>query len=254
MTDIQWSIFCRIKKEFKNFCEAGHSFNNNLQLTQLQQSIAREHKIPPYPVETNVVYNTDFEKVTPQHKIKIILIGDNPGKNEQRAENRRYLVGQAGKLAEKFFREHPELEIDFRENVLILNKSPLHTARTVLLKKLVRSFSEKTGSNELERFFVASQCFMANTALQLQQNFNAKLYIVGYSELGPKKIFASYWKTLKSLYEKSDYSEVFCFQHFSMNRFIIDLKQNYQTQYSLQENLQLLGTKYRKKIFCCQGE
>lgn len=249
MTETQWSFFCNFKNEFKNFCEVKNSFNNDFVLTKLQKKIATENSVPPYPLETNVVYNNDLEKFTSKSDVKIILVADNPGKNEQRAANRRYLIGHSGKLAGNFFENHPELEINFRENVLILNKSPLHTAKTVLLKKLLKSFYETTGTNTLDNFFIESQRFMATAAFNLQQKFNAKLFIVGYSELGPKKIFEQYWQTLKSLYEKNTKDNFFCFQHFSMNRFTIDLKQNYNDELSLSENLKQLGAKHRKKIF-----
>ena len=247
MTDEQWDFFCRFKTEFKDFCEK-HPFNSDVLLTELQKQIATENNVPPYPLETNVVYNGDLEKLTRESCVKIILVADNPGKNEQRAENRRYLIGQAGKLAEKFFRENSELQVDFRQNVIILNKSPLHTAKTALLKKLLRKFEQKTGSKRLEQFFIDSQIFMAKAAFDLQQVFKAKLFIVGYGELGAKKIFEAYWSTLKENYKNCD-EDVWCFQHFSMNRFSIDLKQNYCDEYSLQENLQMLGTKHRKEIF-----
>lgn len=249
MTEAQWNFFSNFKNEFKNFCEVKNSFNNDFVLTKLQQKIATENSVPPYPIETNVVYNNDLEKFTNKSDVKIILVADNPGKNEQLSTNRRYLIGQAGKLAENFFARHSELEINFRENVLILNKSPLHTAKTILLKKLLKSFHETTGKDALQNFFLESQRFMATAAFNLQENFNAKLFIVGYSELGPKKIFAQYWETLKSLYEKKSHDNLFCFQHFSMNRFTVDLKQNYKTALSLSENLKRLGAEHRKNIF-----
>lgn len=249
MTTKQWTVFCQFKKDFRDFCDGAKSFNKNETLTSLQKNVALENGVPEYSLETNVVYNEDLELFTQESEIKAILVADNPGKNEQLAKNRRYLIGQAGKLADKFFRENPELKIDFRKNVLILNKSPLHTAKTALLKKLLSSFEKETGSKELHNFFVKSQSFMGTNAFNLQKVFGCNLWVVGYGELGEKKIFEEYWKTLKELYADDMEKKLFCFQHFSMNRFTINLKQNYEPSLSLQENLKLLGEKHRKRIF-----
>jgi hypothetical protein len=79
-------------------------------------------------VETPVVYNRALDDVGPKSRPRCILIADNPGKNGQKAENQRYLVGQSGRLAEGFFRR--ELGRDFRAEVLIINKTPVHTPKT----------------------------------------------------------------------------------------------------------------------------
>ena len=60
-----------------------------------------------------------MDRLTPDDEIKLIVIGDNPGKDEQLTKNQRYLVGQAGKIADGFFKRNPELGIDFRKNVVI---------------------------------------------------------------------------------------------------------------------------------------
>lgn len=249
MTDKQWEFFCTFKTSFKKLCEEKTSFNHDAILTELQQKIARNNAVPAYPVETNVVYNTELETISKDSRIKAILVADNPGKNEQLAQNKRYLIGQAGKLGDKFCREHPELGIDFRTNLLILNKSPLHTAKTALLKKLLSDYEKETRTKRLEDFFTESQVFMAESAYYLQQAFCCPLLIVGYGELGEKKIFKIYWKTLRRFYEKGSAEQLLCFQHFSMNRFTIDLKQNYDETRTLKENLQALGSKHRQRIF-----
>ncbi len=67
-----------------------------------------------YTVETPIVYNNALDDVTAGDDIRLILVADNPGRREQAAENRRYLVGPSGKIAEKFFRDNPVLGIDQR--------------------------------------------------------------------------------------------------------------------------------------------
>ena len=98
---------------------------------------------PAYPFETTVVYNRSLDDVTKDDDIKLIVIGDNPGKDEQLAKNNRYLVGQAGKIAEGYFRRNPELGIDFRRNVIILNKTPVHSAKTAQLKTIAKQGGKK---------------------------------------------------------------------------------------------------------------
>lgn len=249
MTEEQWNIFCRFKKDFKELCRSAEHWNKDGFLRDLGKRIALENGIADYDLETNVVYNRDLELFTKESTVKYILVADNPGKNEQLAKNNRYLIGQAGKLAEKFFKDNPELNTDFRNNVLIINKSPLHTARTALLKKLLQAYKKEKDSDELQNFFEKSQVFMAESSFKLEQTFACDLWIVGYAELGKKKIFEKYWLELKSLYTTENAQRFFCFQHFSMNRFSIDLKQNYDTKLSLKENVDKLGKKHSQRIF-----
>ena len=80
---------------------------------------------------------------------------------------------------------------------------------------------------------------------------------MGYGELRNKKLFVSYRDKLREVYK--DYPEqwqkVFLFQHFSMNRFTIDLddfikKENLSLEPDhLLENLQKLGICHRKELF-----
>lgn len=249
MTLEQWTAFSKFKTEFKAFCNSSKHFNENVHLSNLQKQISKDANIPEYSLETNIVYNESVENFTQKSEIKAILVADNPGKNEQLAKNRTYLIGQAGKLAENFFTKNLSLNIDFRKNVVVLNKSPLHTAKTILLKRLLLAFENETNSKDLRTFFNHSQQFMAKSAFQLQKLFDCDLLIVGYGELGEKKIFEEYWKTLKNLYTNDNEKRLLCFQHFSMNRFTIDLKQNYDNTLSLSENLKVLGAKHRKRIF-----
>ena len=47
-------------------------------------------------MQTPIVYNTALDEITKNDDIKLIVIGDNPGKDEQLLQNQKYLVGQAG--------------------------------------------------------------------------------------------------------------------------------------------------------------
>ena len=101
MTKEQWNHFLSFREDFKEHCQAWSALSNVLEPLQKE---AAQKDTPDYPVENPVVYNTDLDKITPSDTIKLIIIGDNPGKNEQLTKNRRYLCGQAGKIADGFFK------------------------------------------------------------------------------------------------------------------------------------------------------
>lgn len=253
MTDLQWKIFCDFKKDFKSQIEKWTKFAPELKDLQKQAAIVAG--TPEYSFETPVVYNRALEELSKEDDIKLIVIGDNPGKDEQLLKNNKYLVGQAGKIAEGYFRKNPELEIDFRKNVIILNKTPVHSAKTAQLKTIVKLGGEKISSLILE-----SQVWMAKRTARLHidlcknGNVQPELWAVGYSELKSKGIFEDYRDVLKSSYEGEEkiWNKVFVFQHFSMNRFSIDLadfikdKKNPQP---LEKSIHELGLKHKNEIF-----
>ena len=137
MTEKQFLAFDAFRNDFKNMISVWSGAVSNL--AELQKEAADAAKTPSYNIETPVVYNTALDSITQNDEIKIIVIGDNPGKNEQLLKNRKYLVGQAGKIGEGFFRKNPELRIDFRRNAIILNKTPVHSAKTAQLKYIKKA-------------------------------------------------------------------------------------------------------------------
>lgn len=250
MNQSQWQCFYHFREDYKAQCETW-SKSYSQELSPLQKAAA-ELDTPDYQIETPVVYNTALNKITQQDKIKLIVIGDNPGKAEQLSCNRQYLVGQSGKIAQGFFQKNTELGIDFRKNVIILNKTPVHTAKTTHLRYL-----QKNGSQKIAHLIKESQIWCAEKTAELHQNLNTQekcfLWIVGYAELKSKGIFLDYKKVLLQSYNNLDsiWNKVLVFQHFSMNRFLIDLK-NFMAknpELNLQEALLSLGTFHRKEIF-----
>ena len=248
MTENQWKDFNALREDFKLHVENWKTALENIDISQgksfseLQKELAAADGVPDYPLENAVVYNTAFDSVTAESSIKLIVVGDNPGKSEQLNKNRTYLIGQSGKIAEGFFRNNPELGIDFRKDVLILNKTPVHTAKTKELIPLCKT-AGKNSADIVEE----SQKYMAELAFRLQQLFSCEIWIVGYGELKPKGIFTGYRDCLYGLYannaEMCDFEKsVFVYQHFSMNRFSIDLK----TQGG---DLHAVGKLHRKEIF-----
>jgi hypothetical protein len=195
-------------------------------------------------VETPVVYNRDLDALDPA-AIRMILIADNPGRREQAAENRRYLVGPSGKIAERFFREHPALGIDFRANVLILNKTPVHTPRTAELRELCT-----LGGKTLTDAVVSSQKDMAELLFEFWEALKTPVWIIGYSEMKKGGVFEAYTDTLKKLCAANPAfrDSIFLFRHFSMNQFTIDLNKQALPGETTAETLDRIGTAYRERI------
>ena len=257
MTNFQWECFNKFRNTFKDMVT---QWNNQAKSLIIVQEKAMDFfKNVDYELQTPIVYNTALDEITQNDEIKLIVIGDNPGKDEQLIKNQKYLVGQAGKLGNSFFKNHDELGIDFRKNVIILNKTPIHSAKTNQLKKFATF-----GGKEIENLIKETQIWMAQETAKLHQMLLQgsenkdfpQLWLVGYSELKEKGIFTDYKNELKKQYQtseeaKNDWDNVFVYQHFSMNRFSIDLKE-FSTEnknLDLKTQLKTLGKKHKDEIF-----
>ncbi|MDR2953149.1 MAG: hypothetical protein LBU82_07905 [Treponema sp.] len=244
-----WNRFVKARERF---CLVTKEIGRSLpELKNIQQKLAdgRGGKNAAYVVETPVVYNGDLEKITASDDVKMILVADNPGRREQAAENRRYLAGPSGKIAETFFRRNPELGIDFRKNVVILNKTPIHAPRTVELRELCRLY-EKTGKRSLAAVLDESQRTMAALLAEFHAALGVQVWIIGYSEMRKGGIFEVYTEVLKSLYaDKNQMREqLFFFRHFSMNQFTVDLNRQALPGETVSKSLMRIGASYRKRV------
>src|SRR5574344_1995472 len=79
MTQAQWNAFSLFRTNFKKQCEKWAELSEELYPLQ---SDAASKDTPPYPHETAVVYNTALDALTATDNIRLIVIGDNPGKEE----------------------------------------------------------------------------------------------------------------------------------------------------------------------------
>lgn len=246
MTQQQWNSFCNFRDQYKALC---HQWAN---LAPLMAPVQRQllHDVDAgCPFETSVVYNMALDDVTSQDEIKLIVIGDNPGKEEQLAKNNRYLVGSSGRNAEGFFRRNPELAIDFRRNAIIMNKTPIHTAKTRQLLEMA-----KKAGPDAERLLQESQRECARLVARLHQDLGptAELWLVGHSELKPRGIFQEYKAVLTQSYgDSSDWNRVFVYNHFSMSSFISDYNKFHREHpdMSLKDSLVQIGTNRRLEVF-----
>ena len=246
MTEEEWKIFCDFRTNFRRKTEEWSAYSTELLPLQASSS---QKDTRPYPIETSIVYNRALDDVMQGDEIKLIVIGDNPGKDEQLSKNNRYLVGQSGKIAEGFFRRNQELGTDFRKNVIILNKTPIHTAKTAHLK-----YVSKNGGDKIVSLIKESQVWMAKETARLHKALGStELWLVGYAELKARGIFTLYRDVLKDSYkdDTNAWDRVFVFQHFSMNRFLIDLK-DFRSEHknlTLKASIEMLGEAHKNEIF-----
>ncbi len=215
-------------------------------LGDLQERLREIRGFDDYAVETPVVYNRALDDVGPESRPRWILIADNPGKQEQKAANLRYLVGQSGRLAEGFFRK--ELEEDFRRDVLIINKTPVHTPKTAELA-LLRGLD---GTGVVEALLSESQVWMAGFARDLHRALGVPIWISGRSELKERGIFGPWFREFSRLYREAspeEREEVLVFSHFSMNQFSIELNRKRDPSKPLRDELRRIGAENRRAVF-----
>jgi len=246
----EWKKFTAARECFRRITEETEKSLPKLKSIQQKFVNSRSYaKSAAYKIETPVVYNTALDDITINDEIKLILVADNPGRREQAAENRRYLVGPSGKIALKFFRDNPSLGIDFTKNVIILNKTPIHSPRTVELGSLCK-LEEETGSNSIAAAIESSQKNMADLLLEFHEALNTLVWITGYSEMKKGGIFEIYTNRLKELYaDKPElYKQLFFYRHFSMNQFTIDLNKQMLDGETITKVLKRIGTAYKKRI------
>jgi hypothetical protein len=237
-----WDAFTAARARYKTYIEELSRALPELQ--SYQQALVDSRPGPAYTVETPVLYNFALDDVTRDDDIRLILAADNPGRREQAAENRRYLVGPSGKIAERFFREHPELDIDFRRQAIILNKTPIHTPRTAELRELYRK-----GGPALAQAASESQRFMAALLAEFQRALAAvPVWITGYSEMKKGGVFEAYTEALKNHYPENLRGRIFLYRHFSMNQFTVDLHRQAAPGESLRDTLERIGRAYRVRI------
>lgn len=248
MTAAQYDAFVHFRDDFRAMVEEW-SAQYGAVLQPLQRNLAGGG----YPVETPIVYNTALDKVGQGDSIKLIIVGDNPGKDEQLARNRAYMVGRSGRLAAGFFRAHSELGIEWGQNVIVLNKTPVYTAQTAQLRTLSRN-------GEAAAVIHDSQVWMAEHTVALYgalcnggEDDKAELWVTGYGQLRHSGVFEA-WKDALikayALYPPSAIRPPLVYQHFSMNRFAIDLRTWCEThgEQDVETALRDLGEKHCRDI------
>ena len=230
----------RIHRLFEQFKARIADWNAVLPgLADAQRQLHQDCGEPDYAIETPIVYNRDLDRLAAGHDIRWLLIADNPGKTEQLASQNRYLVGSSGRMAENFFRQR--LDIDFRSQVLIINKTPVHTPKTQQLRRLIVLYPA------LGRVFTESQHFMASLAWQLHTLTAAPIWLMGLSELKPRGLFSAWRETFGAGMPVDP--AVYVFNHFSMGSFAADYKRRKLPDETALQAVLRIGAENRSKYF-----
>lgn len=201
-----------------------------------------------------IVFNDHLLNANPS-KIKYILVGDNPGIEEQM--NGSYLYGTAGKKVREFFTE-TGLVTDFEEEVLIFNKTPLFTKRTKHLNNFyVEGFSD---------FLIESQEFMAQLVFDIHfKKKDIQVWILGFAgcretngewlkiqqngtHYYEHQLLPYFFEELKACYHGRDI-DFKVFKHFSFDHFFKDINGYEEMDLEvLIKSLDTVGESYRNEL------
>ena len=227
------------KEQFKKFCSFRDGFKKQTALWNKEYNGVLREKIEAlsgYEITDSFIYNEKLDEINENDNIKYIWIQDNPGYNEMLQS--RYAVGASGKAGQNFMKSMG-LVRDFDKEVIILNKSPVHTKVTAVLSKL----KNREIQNETQKY-------MADAAFTVQNIFKCDLWILGISNL--KGIFGTFSENMENLYKSSSLNKkVFLYYHFSQGQF----KKAYNSAGKTLETddtdkiLKSIGTENRKKYF-----
>lgn len=227
------------KEQFKKFCSFRDEFRKQTALWNEEYNKVLKEKIESLSgceITNSFIYNEKLDEINENDNIKYIWIQDNPGYNEM-LQN-RYAVGASGKAGQNFMKNEGLAE-DFDREVIVLNKSPIHTKVTAVLSKLKnREIQDET------------QRYMAKAIFTVHNIFECDLWILGISNL--KGIFGTFSKDMEKLYKNSALNKkMFLYYHFSQGQF----KKAYNLEVSTlgtddpDKILESIGIKNRKKYF-----
>ena len=227
------------KEQFKKFCSFRDEFRKQTALWNEEYNKVLKEKIESLSgceITNSFIYNEKLDEINENDNIKYIWIQDNPGYNEM-LQN-RYAVGASGKAGQNFMKNEGLAE-DFDREVIVLNKSPIHTKVTAVLSKLKnREIQDET------------QRYMAKAIFTVHNIFECDLWILGISNL--KGIFGTFSKDMEKLYKNSALNKkMFLYYHFSQGQFkkAYNLEANTLVTDDPDKILESIGIKNRKKYF-----
>ena len=227
------------KEQFKKFCSFRDEFRKQTALWNEEYNKVLKEKIESLSgceITNSFIYNEKLDEINENDNIKYIWIQDNPGYNEM-LQN-RYAVGASGKAGQNFMKNEGLAE-DFDREVIVLNKSPIHTKVTAVLSKLKNwEIQDET------------QRYMAKAIFTVHNIFECDLWILGISNL--KGIFGTFSKDMEKLYKNSALNKkMFLYYHFSQGQFkkAYNLEANTLGTDDPDKILESIGIKNRKKYF-----
>ncbi len=189
----------------------------------------------------DIINNKQWKDIKTE-KIRLIIVGDNPGKEEKVQGN--YLIGSSGQQLRNFLRDELKIKVD--TEVMYLNKTPIHTVSTNDLK----NYRDSELLNKTQKR-MAEDIVAIHEALE-GINKDIQLWIIGKSQLKKGKIFESFSDSILSSYSTSGHEKLFknlmVYSHFSYGNFYRELNklpQNMKTK----EKLYKIGRENRDKVF-----
>ncbi|MGG2111891.1 hypothetical protein ABFY60_15435 [Lysinibacillus pakistanensis] len=219
---------------------------------QLLEEMYEEQGLNPF------VFNKDLENIN-LSKVKYILVGDNPGFNEQKVS--RYLIGSAGEIARDFF-ENEGLVNDFNEEVIVLNKTFLFTKRTEDLDKIYyNSELEVEHRNCMQKMeeFMAQMVFDIHTVYpEIQpmiigfagcRSGNEWLRTTKDQKYLKQNTLPYFFSKLSKLYNSSSLTKPLILKHFSFNQFNIDYNEHKNDKQTTLETLSIISHINSKGLF-----
>lgn len=195
-----------------------------------------------------IIFNEDLLNLKAE-AIRYILVGDNPGKEEQK--NHRYLIGTAGQGARRFFEETARLVDFFDREVMVLNKTPVFTPSTMDLAEL----------SEIEKLLEESQVYMASLICRLQKICKCPVWVTGFGgcrnaqgewkfKVAKTRPLACFFQALKKIGAPQPGEEpmIYFFKHFSYSHFQKDahLESQPNSPEEYRKKLLKIGTFYRQ--------
>ena len=207
------------------------------------------YKNADYKIIRTLVYNTQLDNILPED-IKVVLVGDNPGMKEQ--EQNAYLVGKSGKMAANFFKQ--VYGYNFYKNVIILNKTPIHTKSTQQLKEIHKHFL---------KFLEETQRYMATLIYRLAILLNVPVFITGFAGCRrpdgtwlykSKNGYNLNTQTAPFFFEQlrisfaNNAGKLFLFKHFSYGNFSRDLKPLLAKKIAPKIAVHQIGQSYTKEL------
>lgn len=206
-----------------------------------------EYEIKNIFVFNETLLNRDVEN------IKYIFVADNPGKKEQ--AEKAYLIGTAGKMARNFF---ARLGVNFDENIIVLNKTPIHTRNTHDLKRL----------NVIHTALLKeTQQYMAQLTYNLHTLLNCRVYLFGFAgcrrsdgtwlygknkTLFKGQLTPYYYEKMLSLYQDRTIRDtLYLYKHISFGNFQKDVNiyQRKSPDTPIPQLLDIIGALYRDELF-----
>lgn len=219
MTPTQYAHFHEIRDEMKRSIDL--MLEENGWILDIQRALYRARGYRVEELESPIVYNLALDEIRAESDPRFIIVADNPGLQEQKTKNHRYLVGQSGKLAVSWFRKN--LSMDFRTATIIINKTPIHTPKTAELRLLIKLADDRR--DKLLAILDQSQRAMARFAIGLAECLQCPLWVSGIGELQTRGIFHTWADELRVDAARSApevRANILLFRHFSMNQFAIE--------------------------------